>query len=109
MCHVCPHALLKASDRVVARFFLNLRSIYRHRQYTGGGQSTPSTLTPSRKLSFWRRSTKDYSIGVEGETRIYGSLAIQSERDISQGRTHNLGFAMELQTRHDGDERAVKE
>jgi hypothetical protein len=41
------------------------------------------------------------------ETRIYGSSAIQSERDIPQGGTHDLGFAMELQTRHDGDERVV--
>ena len=46
-------------------------------------------------------------MGVEVETRIYGSSAIQSERDISQGGTHGLGFTMELQTRHDGDERVV--
>ena len=104
MCRSFSRALLKASDRVISRFFLNLRSIYHHGQYS---QSAPSTLTTDRKLSFWRRVTKADSIGVEGDTSIYGSSAIRGERDISHGGTHDLGFAMELQTQHDGDERVV--
>ena len=107
MCRVSPYALLMAFDRLISRFFLNLRSIYRHRQSVVGSRSASTALTRDRKHSFWRRITKDDTVRVQVETRIYRSSAIQNERDISQGRTHDLGFSMELQTRHDGDDRTV--
>ena len=96
-----------AFDRLISRFFLNLRSIYHHRQSVVGSRSASSGLTRDRKHSFWRRITKDDAVRVQVETKIYRSSAIQNERDILQGGTHDLGFAMELQTRHDGDERTV--
>ena len=109
MCRGRPHTFLKVSDRLIARFFLNLRSIYRHRKPVSvvGSRITSSKPTSDRKPSFWRQAPIDNYVGVEVETRIYGSSASRSERDIPQGERHDLDFVMELQTRHEGDERVV--
>ena len=108
MCCGRPHAFLKFSDRLIARFFLNLRSIYGHREPVSvGSRTTSSTLTSDRKRSFWRRAPTVNDVGAEVETRIYSSSASRSERDIPQGERHDLHSVMELQTRHEGDERVV--
>ena len=114
MCFRCLclfSCFLKTSYRLIARFFLHLRSIYHDRQFARQNHPTVSTLSSIRTHPFWRgenRVTDGFSVGLGAETSIYGGLANHNERGISQAEMVDVEFAMELRTRHDKDLDNVK-
>jgi hypothetical protein len=93
-------------DRLISRFFINLRSIYSQSQITATeGQIGPSMISGTRADTFWTRAsrfTTGLPIGFRGETSTYGDLPSQIETYGPQAGTVDVEVAMELRTRHDG-------
>jgi hypothetical protein len=71
--------LSQTSERLISRFFLNLRSIYYYDESTAVSRTTVFVLSPIRTHAFWkrkrpRRSTTGFSFGHGAETGVYGGL-----------------------------------
>ena len=95
------------SDRLISRFFLNLRSIHHYGQSTKGRQ----TAVPFRTHPFWRRSrrlTTGFSFAFGDETSIGGDLTTRNERDISQAASADMDIGMMLRTLQEEDKNDVK-
>jgi hypothetical protein len=96
--------LPQTPDRLISRFFLNLRAIYHHNKSTIAGQTAVSALSPIRTHPFWRRphrSTTGFSVGLEAEASTDGDLANRKE---GHAESVDLDVAMELRSRQDGHE-----
>jgi len=102
-----PLMLPQTSDRLISRFFLNLRSICYYGQFTTAVSQTAASVAPNtRTHPFWRRRnrlTAGFSVGLGTEPNIYGNLTNRNERDIPHEESVDLDVAMELRTRQDGD------
>ncbi len=107
MCFRWPCSRIpQRSDRLLSRFFLNLRSTYNRGQSTLGSKSVPSTLSPVRTLPYWRRLTgvaTGFPDGLEAETGIHGNLSNRNEGDVPEAATVGLELAVVLRPLHGGD------
>jgi len=98
-------------DRLISRFFLNLRSIYSHGQPTVGSQLVSAALSPVRTHPYWRRMmrvTTGFTDGLEAETGVYGSFPNRYEGNAPEAATVDLELAVVLQTQQGGDEHSMK-
>jgi hypothetical protein len=109
VCICIGHALSfmpsQTPDRLISRFFTNLRSIYSQGQLTATeGQIGTSMTLGTRADKFWIRAsrfTTGLPIGFGGETSTYSGLHSRIERYVPQARTVDVEVPMELSTRHD--------
>jgi hypothetical protein len=102
VCHVFSSPNL--SDRLISRFFLELRSVARETLSTLGSQAVTSMANPGRTHPFWKRVnqvTTDFSVGPEVEINGYSN---GNKKDISAAATVDLSAAMELRTRYNGND-----
>jgi hypothetical protein len=93
-------------DRLISRFFLNLRSIYHHDQST-----FPSTVSAMGTHPYWRRvirATTDISDDFEAETGVYGSSSHGDEGNVPEATTVDLELAIVLQAQHGGYGHSMK-
>jgi hypothetical protein len=95
-------------DRLISRFFLNLRSIYHHGQPTLGSRSAPSSVSPVGTHPYWKRVIRATTDISEAETDMYGSLSRRSEGNVPEAATVDLELAIVLQTQHGGYEHSMK-
>jgi hypothetical protein len=93
------------SDRLISRFFLDLRSVAREGLSTLGSPSVNSTAVsrprthPLQKRV--KRVTTGFSLGPEVEMKDYSN---GNKRDISAAATVDLELAMEMRNRYDGSD-----
>jgi len=100
---------LNAPDRIISRFFLNLRSIYNHGQSIVGSPST--MLSAVHKDPYWRRATwvtTGFSDGFEVGTSVSGGLSHRNELNAPEAATDDLEFTIVARTRHIGDGQYMK-
>ena len=103
--------LSQTSDRLISRFFLNLRAISYYDRSTETSKTAFSMLSPTRTHPFWRRPrrlTTGFSFGLGAEASIYGDMTTRNERDIPQTESVDIDVGMELRTRQDEDQDEVK-
>jgi len=103
--------LSQTPDRLISRFFLNLRSICHYGGSTAVSQTAVSVVSPIRTHPFWRRPrrlTTGFSFGLGAETSIHGDVTTRNERDIPQAESVEMDIGMELRTRQDEDNDEVK-
>ena len=103
--------LSQTSDRLISRFFLNLRAICYHDRSTEKSKTAFSVLSPTRTHPFWRRPrrlTTGFSFGIGAETSTYSGMTTRNERDIAQAESVDIDVGMELRTRQDEDKDEVK-
>ena len=94
------------SDRLMSRFFLNLRSVFNRGQPTLAS-TVPSTRAPIDTHPSWRRVTgvsTNISDGVEAETSVYGDLFDIKEGNVPEAAKVDLELAVVSRTQHGGDE-----
>ena len=97
-------AMPQHSDRIMSRFFLNLRSVFSRGQPTLAGQSVPSALSPFGTHPSWKPTT-GISAGLsEAETSVYGSLFDIKEGNVPGAATVDLELAVVSRTQQGGDE-----
>jgi hypothetical protein len=90
-------------DRLISRFFINLRSIYSQGQFTATeGQFGTSLISGPRTHTFRTRVNR-FTTGLPnrfgGETSTYNGLHSRIERYVPQAGTVDVDVAMELRTR----------
>jgi hypothetical protein len=90
----------------MSRFFINLRSIYYHGQFTTTeAQIGTPVISGARTNTFWARVTRfttGLPISDEEGTSTYSDSPSRIERYGPQVGTVDVGVATELRTRHDG-------
>jgi hypothetical protein len=98
-----PLPCLNVSNRLISRFFLELRSVYHD------GQSTVETLFSVSGISthpFRNRASAclDFSVGLGAEMHAY---TVQHEGTEPQVVAVDLELGTELRARHDGSEHDI--
>jgi len=99
---------LNTPDRIISRFFLNLRSLYNDSQSTVGSPST--MLSAVHKDPYWRRPTwvtTGFSDGFEVGTSVSGGLSHRNEGDAPEAVTVDLELAIVARTGHIGDVKPI--
>jgi hypothetical protein len=98
-------------DRLISRFFLNLRAIYYYGDATVVSQTAVSGTSPIRTYSFWkqpRRLPAGFSSGFGAETSTYDGPTTRNEGVFLRAESVDMDVGMVLKTRRDEDNNDVK-
>jgi hypothetical protein len=101
----------ETSERLISRFFLNLRSIHRYGESTAVTRTAVSVLSPIRPHSFWKRprwSIAGFPLGPGARTSIYGDRTTRNGSNIPQAESFDMDVGMVLETRQDEENDEVK-